>query len=258
MELNRIWRGGFIAAGALLALALVGCSSLYDTVPTYHMQSITGEQRSLTLDGLLPDWDLEDMVERSDAIAIGVLETDLGTKQEAGGLNDPPSYYYEFTDYKFEIERDFYPGTLPANIAVMAETGVASGEEGLEVFGFDGVPNYELDNRVLLFLESMADDERFGDGASRPVPEGFTKDDYYLVMVGGPFGKLIRNDEKWEDSRTADSFTTQELTSAVEEIKKTPTTNSRCQSAVARHHCVQYPEGGVRLHWSTSLYGLTR
>ena len=160
------------------------------------------------------------MVEHSDAIAIGVLTTNLGTQSEAGGVNDPPTYYYEFTDFKLEVERDFYPGTLPNDIVVLAETGITAGVENVTVIRFEGVPEYELDDRVLLFMENLADDAKFGDGASRPVPGGYTTDDYYLAVGGGPFGKLMRSGEKWEDSRTGDSFTTDELAEAIENIKK--------------------------------------
>ncbi len=213
MKLNKVWYGGILAATALVAVGLIGCS--FGQAPAYGTQSQPTGQSTLLISGLLPDWDLEDMVERSDAIAIGVITTNLGTKSEAGGLNDPPSYYYQFTDYKLEVERDFYPGTLPENIAFLAETGVTPGKEDIKVVGYEGVPSYELEDRVILFMESMADDSEFGDGAGRPVPDGFTADDYYLVIVGGPFGKLMLSGEKWEDSRTGESFTIDKLASVI-------------------------------------------
>ena len=213
MKLRKICLLGVFALLPLVVIGLIGCST--GTVP---IQS-TGKS-TLHIDGVLPDWDLEEMVEQSDAIAIGIIKTNLGSKREAGGINDPPTYYYEFTDFKLEVERDFHPGTLPENIAFLAETGLSAADDNIAVVGFEGVPEYELEDRVLLFMESMSDDEEFGDGTSWPVPNGFDIDNYYLVIVSGPFGKLVRDGEKWEDSRTGDSFTTQELLSAIEEVKK--------------------------------------
>ena len=177
-------------------------------------------KRTIMVDGLLPGWDLEEMIRRSDAIAIGILRADLGHKTEPGPFGDPATYHYVFTDYKLEVERAFYPATLPEDIVVLAETGITPGSNDIIVVGFDGVPEYNIGERVILFMESLSSDSEFGDGASRPVPDGYAVDDYYLAIVGGPFGKLMRSGEKWEDSRTGESFTTNELASAIEEVKK--------------------------------------
>lgn len=212
MRLTKICRIGVLAMLSLAVVGLMGCSAGSSPIQS------TGKT-TLHLDGLLPDWDLEEMVENSDAIAIGVITTNLGTKREAGGINDPPTYYYEFTDYKLEVERDFHPGTLPDNIAFLAETGVAAASADIDVVGFESVPGYELDDRVLLFMESMTGPD-FQEGDGSTVPDGFDADDYYLVIVSGPFGKLVRSGEKWEDSRSGQSFTTDELMSAIEKVKK--------------------------------------
>lgn len=212
MRLTKICRIGVLAIFSLAVVGLMGCSAGSSPIQS------TGKT-TLHLDGLLPDWNLEEMVEQSDAIAIGVITTDLGSKREAGGINDPPTYYYEFTDYKLKVERDFHPGTLPDNIAFLAETGVAAAPEAIDVVGFESVPDYELDDRVLLFMERMSGDD-FDDDEGRTVPDGFDAEDYYLVIVSGPFGKLMRSGEKWEDSRSGESFTTDELLSAIDKVKK--------------------------------------
>ena len=118
------------------------------------------------------------------------------------------------------IDRVIFLSTLPEHIAVLAETGVAPGNDNNIVTGFEGVPDYNVGERVILFMENMADDEEFGDGASRPIPDGFTGEDYYRAMVGGKYGKILRSGEKWEDTRSGESFTTDELASAIEDIKK--------------------------------------
>ena len=218
MKLNKLWSSGILAATTLIAVALIGCSNFQQ--PTQAPIFDADGKPMVHIMGLLPDWDLEDMVQRSDAVAIGILQEDLGTKTEPGGLNDPPTYYYEFTDYKFTVETAFYPRTLPDQIAVLAETGAVPGNDNIFVQGHDGVPTFAVGERVILFMQSLEDEERFGDGASRPVPDGFTVDDYYIAIVGGVYGKIMRSGKKWEDSRTGKSFTTDKLASAIEEIKK--------------------------------------
>ena len=218
MKLLNTRLAGVLAAAVLVAAAVVGCSN---SSPVVHGEIPLEEgKRTVLIEGLSPDWDLEEMVRRSDAIAIGVLREDLGSKTEPGPFGDPPKYHYVFTDYKLDVEQAFYPGTLPENIVVLAETGVKPGSDDYIAVGFEGVPSYAVGDRVILFMENMSDDAKFGDGASRPVPDGFTGDDYYLAIVGGTYGKIQRSGDKWEDSRTGESFTTQELASAIQEIKK--------------------------------------
>lgn len=218
MKLSKLWSSGILTTTALVSLALTGCSNAQ--LPTQDPIPLVDGKRTVMIMGLLPEWDLEDMVQRSDAVAIGILEEELGTKTEPGGLNDPPTYKHEFTDYKLTVETAFYPSTLPEQIAVLAETGVTPGNDNIVVMAHEGVPTFNVGERAILFMESLADEEEFGDGASRPVPDGFTGDDYYIAIVGGVYGKIMRSGEKWEDSRTGESFTTHELTSAIAEIKK--------------------------------------
>ena len=214
---NKLWAHP-LAATALLATALVGCSGLQGE--TQEPIPLVEGKRTVMIRGLSPDWDLEDMVERSDAVAIGRLTGEMDSRTEPGGLNDPPTYHYVFTNYKFTVEEALYPKELPDDIAVLAETGVAPGDDSINIVGYKGVPVYDVGDRVLLFMISLADDAEYGDGASRPVPDGFTKGSYYLPVVGGVFGKLQRSGDGWEDSRTGKTFTSEELSEAIEDIKK--------------------------------------
>lgn len=205
----------------VLLAALVGCStgkSAHDPTPWYS--GLDENKRTIMLAGLLPDWDLKDMVERSDAIALGVIDAKIDIRTEPGGINNPPTYHYEFTNFKLTVEEAFYPKSLPDTLAVLAETGVRPASDDIQVAGFEGTPSYLVGEHVLLFMESLADDQEFGDGASRPVPDGYTVSDYYLAVHGGNLGKIERGDDgKWEDSRTGETFTTDKLKSTIEEVK---------------------------------------
>ena len=74
-----------VASVLLLALVgVLGCSAAQSAVPA------TGDQISedymVMVDGLLPPWDLDDMVKQADAIVMGTLKAELGTKEAPGGV----------------------------------------------------------------------------------------------------------------------------------------------------------------------------
>ena len=196
---------------ALLAgLALVGCSSLEP--PTRDAEP--GPETTVRVFGHPPNWSLDEMVRRSDAIVIGRLTKQLRTEREPGGNNDPPRYYYEFTDFEFSVERSLLPAEgFPTRIAVLAETGWISAN-GADISDGGQIPEYRVGERVLLFLESL-DDDRFSAGPGSAVPGNFSRDAYYLAIVGGRYGKMVPRLVLWMDSRTHMPVTVTRVKNAV-------------------------------------------
>ena len=140
-------------------------------------------------------------VRRSDAIVIGRLTRQLRTEQEPGGNNDPTRYYYEFTDCKLLVERPLQPTEgLHALIAVLAETGIVAAN-GVDITDDGVVAECRVGEWVLLLLERL-DGKRFGPDGVPPVPEGYARDDYYLTIVDGRFGKMVLRLMLWMDSGT--------------------------------------------------------
>ncbi len=174
-----------VASVLLLALVgVLGCSAAQSAVPA------TGDQISedymVMVDGLLPPWDLDDMVKQADAIVMGTLKAELGTKEAPGGVSDPPKFNYEFTDYRLEVSKALHPKDALADfIAVMAETGAVPVGDNVHVLSDADVPECEVGDEVILFLRSLADEDNYDDDIGRPVPDGFDNDDYFIVMVGG-------------------------------------------------------------------------
>ena len=227
MRLTFLRRRVLPLVGLLLMGALAGCSS-YNPVPVYPPGvTIPADATNVVFSlGLLPEWDTTEMVEQSDAIAIGTLSEKLDTKADSQGGGNPTKYYYEFTNYKFSVEEALYPANLPDSIAILAETGVVPAIEGYAVIPPEGIPTYKVDEPVLLFLKNLTDEDKYGDGASQPVPDGFTVSDYYLTIVGGKFGKLVDSGESgrdgtvWNDSRgSANSVAVDRLKRVIAEIK---------------------------------------
>ena len=189
------WRVAALLAG--MALVGVGCSSLEP--PTRDAER--GPEPLVRVFGHPPNWSLDDMARRSDAIVIGRLTRQLRTERKPGGNNDPPRFYYEFTDYEFSVERSLQPAEgFPSRIAVLAETGMVTAS-GVDITDDGVVPEYRVGERVLLFLESL-DDDRFSAGPGSTTPGNFGRDAYYLVIVGGRYAKLVPRLVLWVDSRT--------------------------------------------------------
>lgn len=53
----------------------------------------------------------------------------------------------------------------------------------------------KVGDRVLLFLESLQD-PKFEIPPGRPVPEGFTEQNYYGVILSARYGKLVLSGDK--------------------------------------------------------------
>ena len=209
-------RRGALSSILLLALAgFLGCSTAQPTGLGAAGQHPEGQ--ILMIDGLLPPWDLTDMVKQSDAIVVGTLQDELGTRTSPGGSSDPPRFSYEFTDYKIEVTKVLHPKDgISSSIAVMAETGVVSAEENVQVLSNDDVPEYAVGEEVILFLRSLADEKNFDDDIARPAPYGV--DDYFSVMVGQDYGKMEKAGDGWQDSRSGKGLTVEQIREVVEKI----------------------------------------
>ena len=173
------------AAAIALAAIITACAPAVDPVPEATPKGGLVVQSF----GLRPTWDLDAMVKRSDAVVIGALTSELAVKRQPGGNEDPPRFHYLFKDFELTVDRSLHPRSgLPTPIAVLVEAGFAANAASIAIAGND-TPEFLLDERVLLFLESQ-EEVRFAQGVGRPVPAGFAKEAYYQAIIGARFGKL--------------------------------------------------------------------
>ncbi len=196
-----------LAGGGLVA----GCGNS-------QTPDVTNPQRDtvVTSVGSRPGWDVEDMVKRADAVIIGTFTDDLGAKQEPGS-GDPPYIYYDYKDYKLTVEDALYPkGDFPNELAVLVRTGISA--PNAKVLQPEDVPAFAQKEKMLLFLENLAD-PKFAEGPGRPVPKGFTEKTYYRAIIGGFYGKLLQDGDKWEDSRSGKTVTVDQIRAAVQQHK---------------------------------------
>ena len=215
--LNRILSAlPYIGLAILLTATLgAGCSSDQPAAPE--------GKSALWVGGLRPGWDLEDMVKQSDAVVIGVVSDGLGTKLEPGGNNDPPLYHYEFEDFAFTVEEVLYPenGELPDRIAIMTEVGITTASTDLTVSGGNDIPEFQIGERVLVFLDSLDDPVYAAEGVGRPVPKGFTESSYFQVVIGARYSKLSPNEGKWKDAVSKKVLERDELVAAIKQVAAT-------------------------------------
>ena len=201
----------YIGLIGLLVVALsVACSKGHDDGHSHDWMMVSS---------LWPGWDAKEMIGQSDAIVVGVVSEALATKQEAGGLEDPPRFYYEFKDFALTVEEVLYPekNELPARIAILAETGIASADAGVAVAPTNDLPQFNIGERVLVFLDSLEDPE-YADGVGRPVPKGYAASDYFQVVISAKYGKLTLEDGEWKDDRSKEGFTAARLKKIIEEV----------------------------------------
>ena len=212
-QLNRI-SGMLPYAGIaifLIATVGLGCSTGH-----HHHQAAPEGKSGVWVAGLSPSWDVDEMVGRSDAIVVGVVSETLGTKQEAGGREDPPRFYYEFKDFALEVEEVLYPAKndLPARIAILTEAGISAPGDAVTVSGLQDIPEFHIGERVLLFLDSL-EDPVYASGVGRPIPEGFAASSYFQVVISSKYAKLKLEDGKWWDARSKSEFTADHLKKAI-------------------------------------------
>ncbi len=198
-----------IIALAAVAVLLVGCST----------QQPTG---ILTVHGLQLDWNLDEMVRRSDAVVVGQISEALGTTTIDGPA--PPGedarYDEEFHNYKLTVETSYHPASLPESIAVMTGPYPVSDDANLLV-EHDQIPGFAVNDRVLVFLDSL-DDLAYADGPTDTAPTGYTKATWYRVITGSRFSKLTERGSRWEDTRSFETVSVEAIREAVMDEKSGP------------------------------------
>ena len=209
---NRLWL--LAAASALvLALALVGCSAAApSSEPTESVVMVTG---------LMPDWTLDEMVRRSDAVVIGTLAEELGTKTYPGSAppGESPKYNEKFKDFEFAVERTFYSAKkLPGSIVVLTGPQPVPADDHKRVAEDKDIPTFATKERVLLFLDGL-DDAMYDEGPGTVVPARYTKGDYYFVIVAGNYGKLTERAGRWEDTRSHKTISVERIKETVQKVK---------------------------------------
>ena len=218
MKRSRSWiHDSRLILGVVLAMvAMVAACSL--TQPTDEPSRPTGD-RIFTMSGMMPDWNLEEMVKRSDAVVIGTLGAELGIKIEPGGGNDPPYYNQVYTDYELTVEQTIYPSSgLPAKIAVLVGPNSVPARDNITIIDDGDLPTYVTNEKVLLFLERL-DKPHFNEGPGKTPPTDYPKADYYNVVVGNQYGKLTQDGDKWFDGRSSKTITVSDIEDEIEEHK---------------------------------------
>ena len=144
--------GTVLLMGLCLLLGLSGCSGA-------GASEDPGEDRIVVeVLGLLPSWNLEEMVARSDAIVIGRVSRELGSKEfpEPAGRGGEPRYAWRFLDYELEVETVLKPRSLQSEVlALMIGAGIVPAREGIEVAGLEDPErslDWQLANAFLCFL----------------------------------------------------------------------------------------------------------
>ena len=198
---------------AVLVLALASTACILNDD---KLQRGSEADTVIALSGARPNWGVEDMVKRVDAVVIGTVKRELALKQAPGGDDDPPLFYHQYKDYEVSVEEAIYPKAgLPENIAILVEAGAVASDSSIAIHGNDDVPSFFTEEKSLVFLESLKGD-KFSEGVGRPVPKGFTEDSYFQVIIGAGLGKLLPEGDKWEDSRTGEVITLDDIRDALE------------------------------------------
>ena len=209
---NRLWL--LAAASALvLTLALVACSAAApSSEPTESVVMVTS---------LMPDWNLDEMVRRSDAVVIGTLAEELGTRTYPGSAppGESPKYQEEFKDFEFAVERTIYSAKkLPDSILVLTGPRSVPVDDHKKVVEDKDIPTFAANDRVLLFLDGL-DDAMYNEGPGMVVPTGYVKGDYYFVIVAGDYGKLTERAGSWEDTRNLKMISVERIMETVRKVK---------------------------------------
>jgi hypothetical protein len=155
----------------------------------------------------LPNWSLDEMVAHSDAVVVGTVVRKMGTKRSPNGYS--ADYDYVFKDYELAVEQSVFPSGLPQRIAILTEAGIASNDSNLQVSRAVKGPEFEAGERVMVFLERVRSEVLNETGHS--IPEGFTQETYYRVIVSAGYGKLSPTRGVWKDSRSRQEVTISEV-----------------------------------------------
>ena len=200
---------GLILFG-ILAVSGLGCA-VSDTSDT------TDAGKSVVrMTGLQPDWNIDEMVRRSDAVVVATVTESLGSNRYPGPSadGDEPKYDREYRDYKLTVETAYYPSALSGSIAVMTGPYPVQSNPDILIDGHSDIPHFAVNDRVLVFLDSL-DDSVYSEGPGKTAPHGYNKAQYYRAITGSHYGKLVENGAQWSDSRSSKSVSANEVEEAV-------------------------------------------
>ena len=212
---------GALLFGALVVLAL-GCAA-FDASRSPDASAVGGpaspgggDQLVVRTEGLQPDWDLDTMVRRSDAVVVATVRETLDTSQYPGPSSggETPKYNEEFRNHRLTIETAYHPASLSGDVAVMTGPYPVQSDPNISVAVQDQIPEFAVGDRVLVFLDSL-DDPVYSDGPVKTAPDGYTKARYYRPIIGSYYGKLMVVGLHWSDTRSHKSVSENQVTEAV-------------------------------------------
>ena len=204
---------GLLLFGALGVLGL-GCAA-FDATRDAADAADSGKSVVRT-QGLQPDWNLDAMVRRSDAVVVGTVEEVLGSNRYPGPSagDDEPRYDREYRNYKLTIQTAYHPASLSGAIAVMTGPYPVQSNPNILVDDHSNIPDFAVNDRVLVFLDSL-DDSVYSEGPGETAPDGYTKARYYRTITGSHYGKLTENGVQWSDTRSNKSVSANQVREAV-------------------------------------------
>ncbi len=198
--------GTFLLMGICLLLFFPGCSGA-------GASEDPGEDRIVVeVSGLTPSWNLDQMVAQSDAIVIGRVSRELGSKEfpELLGGGEESRFAWSFLDYELEVETVLKPQSLQSDVvALMIGAGIVPAREGIEVTSNFEEPELAVGERILVFLEKIPDEE--SPGVPIVVPSGFDRERYYLVILSSNYSKLVPEGDLWRDVRSSKVVSSQDI-----------------------------------------------
>ena len=198
--------GTVLLMGLCLLLGLSGCSGA-------GASEGPGEERIVVeVLGLNPSWNLEEMVARSDAIVIGMVSRELGSKEfpEPAGRGEESRFAWRFLDYELEVETVLKPRSLQSDVlALMIGAGIVPAREGIDVTSNFEEAELAVGERILVFLEKIPDEE--SPGVPIVVPSGFDRERYYLVILSSNYSKLVPEGDLWRDVRSSKVVSSQDI-----------------------------------------------
>ena len=157
---------GLLLFGVLAVLGM-GCASSSATRDTAD-----ADKSVVMVTGLQPDWTLDEMVRRSDAVVLGTVQESLGSNRHPGPAagGDIAKYEREYRDFKLTIETAYHPSTLSGSIAggvghdqhpgpgrVMTGPYPVQSDPNIRIDTHSDIPHFAVNDRVLVFLDSLND-----------------------------------------------------------------------------------------------------
>lgn len=205
---------GLLLFGVLAVLGM-GCASSSATRDTAD-----ADKSVVMVTGLQPDWTLDEMVRRSDAVVLGTVQESLGSNRHPGPAagGDIAKYEREYRDFKLTIETAYHPSTLSGSIAVMTGPYPVQSDPNIRIDTHSDIPHFAVNDRVLVFLDSL-NDPVYADGPGETAPDGYTKSTYYRPITSSNYGKLTESGVQWSDTRSNKSVSLNQVEQAVSRHK---------------------------------------